>query len=190
MSSLTGYVLEVLAKTTRPLSGREVHRLVARESSHVGVQRVLNELAAQGLVIQQETGRTILNTLNRDHILAPMVIELVVVAERIPTALAQIVREEAADLEKAVLFGSIVRGDADSESDVDLLLVWPDDVDDRVRGNSGHDIGNRIEKLLGNPCQVLHYTATEYADLSQVAPHLAESIRVAHAELLDQEDVS
>jgi len=187
ISSLTGYVLEVLAKTTRPLSGREVHRLVARESSHVGVQRVLDELAAQGLVIQQETGRAILNTLNREHILAPIVIELVALKDRIPAVIAQIVGEEAPDVDRAVLFGSIAAEDADSESDVDLLLVWPDDVDSRVRDAAGHDIGNRIEQLLGNPCRVLHYAAKEYAGLAEAAPDFAESIGAAHIELLNQE---
>lgn len=67
ISSLAGYFLEVLARTSRPLSGRQVSRLVARESSHVGVQKVLDELASQGIVDHQEYGSTILNTLNRDH---------------------------------------------------------------------------------------------------------------------------
>lgn len=186
ISSLTGYVLEVLAKTTRPLSGREVHRLVARDSSHVGVQKVLDELAAQGIVVQHETGRTILNTLNREHILAPIVLELVAVADRIPAEIAHIVGEEAKDVDKAILFGSLARGEADSDSDVDLLLVWPEHIDDGVKDAAGRGVADRVEKLLGNPCRVLHYTIAEYANLEAAAPDLAESIRAAHIDLLNQ----
>lgn len=181
--SLRGYVLEVLAKTTRPLSGREVHRLLARKASHVGVQRVLDDLAAEGLVIRQQAGKTVLNSLNREHILAPLVLDLVGVGQRIPKEVAVIVGEEAGEVEKAILFGSLVEGEADSESDVDLLLVWPDGTPDDTQAEAAHRICERVERLLGNPCRPLHYTAAEYAGLADTAPDLFESIAGASIDL-------
>jgi len=64
--TLDSDVLSVLAGTTRPLTGREVARMLSR-ASHSGVLNVLNRLAEHGLVDRQEAGRAFLFTLNREH---------------------------------------------------------------------------------------------------------------------------
>src|SRR5450759_946024 len=70
--TLDSGVLSVLAGTTRPLTGREVARLLGR-SSHSGVLNALNRLSEHGLVDRQEAGRALLFTLNREHLAAPAV---------------------------------------------------------------------------------------------------------------------
>ena len=66
----------MLAGTTRPLGGREVARLAG--VSQNGAWRALRRLVDQGVVIEQPAGgRTILHTLNREHLAAgPIIITL------------------------------------------------------------------------------------------------------------------
>lgn len=47
---LEGAVLEVLARSTEPLSGRAVRRRLSREASQSGVQKALDRLYVSGLV--------------------------------------------------------------------------------------------------------------------------------------------
>jgi len=70
--TLDGPVLEVLARTTRPLSGREVHRLAGTGSPN-GIRLVLARLAEQGLVYAEERAKAVFYTANRDHVAWPAV---------------------------------------------------------------------------------------------------------------------
>ncbi len=67
--SLEGPVLDVLAHTTRPLTGHEIARLARRGSEH-GVRLVLHRLVDHGLVSAQEVGAATLYVLNREHVAA------------------------------------------------------------------------------------------------------------------------
>ena len=70
--SLDGEVLNVLAGTTRGLTGREVALLTGRRS-HSGVLAVLNRLTEHGLVTRVELNRAFLFSANRDHLAWPAV---------------------------------------------------------------------------------------------------------------------
>src|SRR6266545_6191022 len=75
LSRTDGQVLSVLAGTTKPLGGREVARLAG--VSQNGAWRALRRLVDQGVVIEQPAGgRSMLYTLNRDHIAAEPIITL------------------------------------------------------------------------------------------------------------------
>src|SRR2546425_3589989 len=65
-------VLLVLRGTTRPLTGREVARLV-RAGSQPAVNAALRRLAEEGLVRAEEAGNAFLYTLNREHLGAPAI---------------------------------------------------------------------------------------------------------------------
>jgi predicted nucleotidyltransferase len=123
--SLEGPVLDVLAHTTRPLTGREISRL-AKRGSERGVRLVLNRLSEHGVVDRQEAGSASLYVLNRDHVAAPVVLELV----RLRKALLDRIRQEIASWHlqplHASMFGSAARCDGAVHSDVDLLIVRPD----------------------------------------------------------------
>lgn len=175
--SLTGYVLEVLANVGRPLAGREIQRLLGREASHTGVQRVLDALAAQGGVNQLEAGPAILNSLNPNHMLTPLIRQLAEVKARIILAIAEIVSEEASQLERAILFGSVARGEADEQSDVDLLFVWRADSPEAERSKAASRISRRVKNLLGNACNVIGYETDEFESLSDDAPAFAREVR-------------
>src|SRR5213595_1475873 len=65
-------VLLALGGTTRPLTGREVARLV-RTGSQPAVNTALRRLAAQGLARAEEAGSAFLYTFNREHLGAPAI---------------------------------------------------------------------------------------------------------------------
>jgi predicted nucleotidyltransferase len=120
--SLDGPVLEVLARTTRPLTGREVHRLVGVGSEN-GVRAVLTRLASQGVVLAEARAKAVFYTLNREHLAASAIESLA----NLRNALVERLRSSIAAWNEAPahasLFGSVARDDGSVDSDVDLLLV-------------------------------------------------------------------
>jgi predicted nucleotidyltransferase len=173
VTTLSGQVLEVLVNTSYPLSGRRVMRLLRRDASQQGVQNALDELAAHGLVEQVSAGGSILNTLNREHILAPFIIGIVNLRSDLIDRLATIVSEEAPEARRAILFGSLARGSADEHSDIDIALVWPDE---EAEEKTEENIASRVDELTGNACNLLHYTAEEFDTLAERAPELYAAI--------------
>ena len=100
-------------RTTRPLTGREVARLV-RTGSQPTVNAALRRLTEEGILRAQEAGNAYLHTFNREHLAAPA-IELLA---GIRTELERRLRAEIADWEiapaHASVFGSAARGDGDA----------------------------------------------------------------------------
>jgi DNA-binding transcriptional ArsR family regulator len=76
LSASEGAALAALARTTSPLSGRQVARLGGGSSSSVA--RALKRLVEHGLVDMQVAGAgaALLYTLNRDHLAAEPVLAL------------------------------------------------------------------------------------------------------------------
>lgn len=183
--TLAGPVLEVLVHAAKPLSGRTVHRLVHPPASPQGVQNALDELARSGLVIQERVGRAVVNTLNREHILAPLIEQAAGLRDVVLRKVAATVREEAPRAVQAYVFGSVARGEDNSASDVDLLILWPDDVDADERDVSG--IAARVTALTGNVCEPFAMSETEFAQIDRTAPELASQIKADAVSLFGDE---
>jgi predicted nucleotidyltransferase len=164
---LHGRVLGVLARTDRPLTGRAVAGLLRTPASPSGVQKVLDDLVSNGVVIAEPAGRARLYTLNHDHVAYQAIDHLA----RLRDVLLERIKAEAeswAVPAKAIwLFGSSARGQGDVDSDLDLLIVRPDEVDDsdprwldQVETLSAH-----ASLWSGNSCEVVEYSARELRDL-------------------------
>jgi predicted nucleotidyltransferase len=121
-------VLVTLAGTTRPLTGRQIARVCGR--SKTGVAVVLQRLVEQGTLDVLEAGSSLLYTLNREHLVAPAVIQLAGIRQELLRRLADEVSTWEPPALSVALFGSVARGDGDSESDIDLLIIRPGDVDE------------------------------------------------------------
>jgi predicted nucleotidyltransferase len=116
--------LRVLRRTTRPLTGREVARLV-RTGSQPTVNASLRRLNAEGLVHAEEAGNAYLYTFNREHLAAPAVELLADVRGELERRLrVEIAAWEVAPIHVS-LFGSAARGDGDTTSDIDIFIVRP-----------------------------------------------------------------
>jgi nucleotidyltransferase-like protein len=127
--TLEGDVLVALAATTQPLTGARVASLVRRGTER-GVMKALDRLVEQGLVYRQPAGRAYLHTLNRDHIATSIVEGLATLRTEFLRRLREHVLRWQPAPAHASLFGSTARGDGDTTSDIDLLIVRPTDVDE------------------------------------------------------------
>lgn len=154
--TLDAPVIEILAATSRGLSGREVHRLAGTGSVR-GVQLVLARLVKQGLVHADETPSATFYTANRKH-LAWSALEALV---GIRGQLMQRLRDDIGDWRIAPLhvslFGSTARRDGSARSDIDLLVVRPEGLDDANEPweRQIDQLRDGVATWTGNRCQVL-----------------------------------
>jgi predicted nucleotidyltransferase len=170
-------VLSVLAGTKRPLTGREIARLLGR-SSHSGVIAALNRLVAQGLVGREEAGRAFLFTLNREHLAAPAAELLADLLGELTNRIQKSVDRWAVQPEHVSLFGSAARGDGDAESDIDLFVVRPDPVgsEDPDWRDQVDLLSLRIERWTGNPARIAEVGQAEIARLRDDRPPIVEAL--------------
>ncbi len=148
--SLDGPVLEVLAGSEKPMTGRQVHR-VARRGSAAGVAKVLERLVSTGLVHKQEVGTSALYRANRHHIAWPAVATLMALRATLIERLTEAIGRLDPAPVKAVLFGSAARGDGNESSDVDILLVSPGS--DHSWSATMSDIAADVHLWTGNHVQ-------------------------------------
>lgn len=169
--TLDGEVLVTLARTTRPLTGREVARLV-RRGSQQGVNLALRRLVQQGLVHAQEAGPALLYTLNRDHLAAPAVEVLAGMREELVRRLREAIGQWEVAPAHASLFGSAARGDGDPESDIDIFIVRPKEVDEddpRWRAQIDRLVAD-VHRWTGNHAGVAEVSARELPRLRRERP--------------------
>lgn len=154
--TLDAPVIEVLAGTTRGLSGREVHRL-ARAGSVRGIQLVLARLVKQGLVRADEHGSAILYTANRTHLAWQALEALVGLRGHFLERLREAISTWTIAPLNSSLFGSAARRDGGAESDIDLLIVRPDTVSegDEAWQAQIDALRDRVVAWTGNRCQTL-----------------------------------
>jgi len=186
-SSVDVDVLVVLAGSTKPRSGRELARRTGR--SNTGVQHVLDRLVEHGLVNRGEVGRTFLYKLNRDHLLAPTV-------EQMAGARVELIRR----LRKAIggwepapvhasLFGSAARGDGDTSSDVDLLIVRPADLDPEDANWRGQldELADSVRRWTGNNAGIAEVSENELPRLRKDRPPIVEEVSEDAVDLAGEE---
>jgi len=174
--TLDGEVLRVLAGTTMLLTGRQVARLTGR-SSHSGVLDVLNRLTEHGLVTRVELNRAFLFALNRDHLGAPAVEILAGMREELVKRIRRELNSWQIAPVHASLFGSAARGDGDTQSDIDLFVVRPSEIDEDERTWSGQidDLSGQIRRWTGNYAGVVQVAESQVARLrNDELPILAE----------------
>jgi len=152
--TLEGPVLEVLARTKRPLTGLEVHRLAGAGSPN-GVRLALGRLALQGIVHAEHRAAAVFYVGNRQHLAWPAVEEL---AGLRGTLLERLRRQIAAWPVPAVhvsIFGSVARGEGDEASDVDILVVRPEGSaeDESPWADQLDELREDVRRWTGNACQ-------------------------------------
>lgn len=177
-SPLDMEVVRVLRRTKRPLTGREVARLV-RVGSQPAVNAALRRLAEEGVMSAEEAGNAYLYTLNREHLATPA---LELLAD-IPSELEHRLRSEIAGWEiapaHASLFGSAARGDGDTHSDIDLFVVRPAHVpEDDPRWREQLDrLSARVYAWTGNHLGLSEVSATGLRRLRHEHPPVVDELR-------------
>jgi hypothetical protein len=154
---LDALVLEVLAGTTRPLSGREITRIVGSGSAN-GVWNALRRLSGHGLVEADRRTKATFYVANRAHLAWPSIETIA----RLRTVLVDRMSEAIAAWQVAPIhasaFGSFARADGDERSDIDLLLVRDGDLDPaklEVWETQSARLRDDVLAWTGNRCQIL-----------------------------------
>ncbi|MGQ0625392.1 MAG: nucleotidyltransferase domain-containing protein [Sporichthyaceae bacterium] len=168
-----GRALRELVALEKPVSVRALAR-------HAGISAqaaldLVNELAQVGLVRSERAGAAVMVMLNREHLAAGPLIELVRLRGRLISALQdELTRWN--DLAGAWLFGSAARGDGTRSSDIDVLLVrgGPTDSAEWIRRTG--ELRVSVRAWTGNEPALLEYTRSEYDELVQSRNPLIESL--------------
>ncbi|WP_350279839.1 hypothetical protein [Kribbella sp. HUAS MG21] len=160
--SLDGPVLLVLAQAEEGLSGRQIHKL-AGAGSVAGVRLVLQRLAATGLVHVDDLGNSLLYRLNRKHLVAPIVEQLANLRGMLIDRLAAEIGGWRIPAVHASVYGAIARGDGDPDSDVDLLLIRPDqhEFEDVLWDDQVGRLMQSVVDLTGNAAHVFELRQAE-----------------------------
>ncbi|WP_053207197.1 nucleotidyltransferase domain-containing protein [Jiangella muralis] len=162
-----GAVLATLLRTGSPLTGRQIHRLVSDDYSLWTVQEALKVLAELGVVETQTIGRAGVHTVNEEHVAVAPLRGLLDPIAALREAVAAVTGSEVSVV---ILFGSIGRGEATADSDVDLAVIAPPGWDKRVELEDG------VRMRLGNDCDVLVFTRAEFDRLAAAGEPVVSDI--------------
>ncbi|QJY49592.1 nucleotidyltransferase domain-containing protein [Pseudonocardia broussonetiae] len=160
--TLDADVLAVLARLDAPFTTGGLHRVLGAHSEE-GIRKVLNRLSRQGIVDAQRAGPAFLYRLNRDHLAASAVVELANLASTFLARLEQRMARWESPPVYAAVFGSAATGTMTPQSDLDLLLVHPDDVSREVWDEQVDALLTDISRWTGNDAQLLEFSAGRLA---------------------------
>lgn len=165
--TLDGPVLRVLARTTHPMTRRQVADLIG-EASEAGVRKVLRRLAEQGVVIEQRIGTHYTYVGNREHILWPAVEVFMSAADRLDTTIREHVETWEVPALSVELFGSVAAGTSTADSDIDLMVYRPSLTEDQVGlwDSQVAELGMAVERWTGNVCEILEVDARTLVEMA------------------------
>jgi len=156
LNRLDSAVLAVLSRSALALTIREVHRL-ASVGSYDGVRLSLRRLAQSGLLFEELRSSGTFYRLNRDHLAFCAVEALLGMRGRLLSLVADAVGRWSAKPLHVSVFGSVARGDGDSDSDIDLLVVFDDATYAReaLWADAVSDLGAALQRWTGNRAAIL-----------------------------------
>ncbi len=156
-----GRVLAVLAEATAQLNLRTIARLSGVSLSQVS--RVLPGLVELGLVERREAPPSSLFRLVPEHVAAGPLVALARGRDGAIEEMGRVAAVLPVVPESVIVFGSFARGEADAESDIDVVFVRPVGVDesDEACSASVEQWRSQIHRISGNPVEVLEVGSEE-----------------------------
>lgn len=149
-----GAVLAALLRTGAQMTGRQVHGLVRDQCSLWSAQQALASLVELGVVTSRAVGRATVHAINEDHYaIQPLRVLLDPFAALREAALEAV----GSSVDAVVLFGSVARGEARADSDVDLVVLAGPNWEGRS------ELEDAVRARLGNDCDVLVFTPEQFS---------------------------
>lgn len=172
-----GRILGVLAETTDQLNLTTIAQLAG--VSQAQASRVLPELVHLGVVDRVEAPPSSLFRLVDENLVGRLV--------RFMTELRHIALREVGECasrqklppELVIVFGSFARGEADADSDLDVVIVRPTAIDDSdsVWATSIVTLQQDLSRVLGNAVNVLEVGAHELGRRLKSRSEFWQSVR-------------
>ncbi|MFN3257904.1 MAG: nucleotidyltransferase domain-containing protein [Ilumatobacter sp.] len=156
-----GRILAVLVETTAPLNLRTLARLAG--VSPAQASRVMPGLVHLGLVERYEVPPSSQFLLARTNVAAQAVIELARARETAADRIGLAAASMAHPPESVIVFGSFARGEADVDSDIDIIVVRPDsiDEDDDEWVNDLEAWRDQARSITGNSIEIIELSLSE-----------------------------
>jgi predicted nucleotidyltransferase len=158
-----GRILAVLAETTGELSLRTIARLAGVSAAQAS--RILPQLVQLGIVERREAPPTALFRFVHENVASQLIHGLSRSRDYVLGELGRRAETLAMRPVSVVVFGSLARGDADEASDVDVLFVRPEGLDDDNWSASLKEWGRSARLLTGNRVEVLEADASDVGRL-------------------------
>lgn len=174
--TLDGDVLAVLARQDSAFTTGQLRRVLPRHSDE-GIRKVLRRLTTQGVVLSDRVGNAFTYRLNRDHLAAKHIIGLAHLQDTFLKCLQDRLESWQVPPEYAAIFGSAARGSMSPESDLDLLLIRPEGVDDDLWETQVNDLVAEVARWIGNDTRPLEFTAAEVAARGRAEPVLQDVVK-------------
>ncbi|MFF1829006.1 nucleotidyltransferase domain-containing protein [Paenarthrobacter sp. NPDC058040] len=156
-------VLYVLARAEADFTAPGLNALLPEKGSLAGVRKALVRLVEQGIVVEKLAGRTHTYSLNQDHLLADYVKSMASAKELLSERTKQTVRAWEFRPIVVTIFGSAVRNDMRTDSDIDLFIALPDAVDELQAETRIADLAAGLSAWTGNDTRPLVYRESEVA---------------------------
>jgi len=139
----------------------------------------MERLADHGIAERETAGSAHLYELNRDHLAAPAIEQLVSLRALLVERLRAEIASWGIQPDAAGLFGSAARGDGGLDSDIDLFVVRPAYVDDDDAAWRGQLdlLAERVRSWTGNSAGIAEVGAGDLSDLVDRAPPVLDSLR-------------
>lgn len=175
--TLDGDILAVLALVDVAFTPGQLHRMLAQYSED-GIRRALRRLAGQGIVSVDLAGSAYLYRLSLAHLAAEPIRALAQMRQTLLTRLEHRLGSWVPAPVYGAVFGSAARGTMRTESDIDLLLVRPDECDRDRWDDLVALLAADVTAWTGNDTRVLEFSesevlsaAREQSVLSDVVDH-------------------
>ena len=185
-----GRVLAVLAETTAELNLRSIAQLA--EISQAQTSRLLPELVDLGVVERREVPPASLFRIVPEHIASRALLALARSADAVLDEMGRLARTLPHPPASVIVFGSFARREADTHSDIDVVIVRPTEIDedDDEWLDSLDAWRSAVRRLSGNVVEVLEVSTdeagTKLRGRSQVWTDIRRDGQVVHGLSLDE----
>lgn len=162
-----GRILAVLAETSAELSLRTIARLSG--VSIAQASRVMPKLVELGMVERRELPPSSLFRLVNEHVASRAVLALAGARRTVLEQVGRAAGALASPPVSVILFGSFARGDARSDSDIDVVVVRPAAVaEENEAWASGLEAWRQhARRITGNRIEIVEVSEREIARLLQ-----------------------
>ena len=168
-----------LSRVESYLTVAQIQELLPEGGSVEGVRKSANRLRDQGTVLERVTGRSAAYALNREHLLVGPAIQIAGAKQELLRRLSEQISGWETQPRTVKMFGSAARGDMTETSDIDLLVVMPDESDREESVELVDDLSKQVSRWTGNDTRPLLYFEQEVRPAAIFDSILTDGIDVA-----------